>query len=119
MASKSCTRLRFYATLHINDRCVKSPFDPKGFSTIATTEGVVNDVTPSIELNAGSWMGINSIADITKGKDDSLTVKLGDYCGERYHEANFPSIGQGVHDVFSYGRDNGYWKRIILDCHAE
>jgi len=94
--------------------------DPKGFSTIATTEGVVNDATPSIELKAGSWMGINSIADISKENNGSLTIKLGDYCGERYHETNFPTIGSGIHDVFSYGRDEkGYWKRIILDCHEE
>ena len=66
--SASLFAVRAIALPTVSVRCTVQDeiTDPKGFSTIATTEGVVNDATPSIELNAGSWMGINSIANISK-----------------------------------------------------
>jgi hypothetical protein len=90
---------------------------PDGQETVTNQAAVLDSENPFHSFEGGIWQDLHVVGDVYLNSDSGLEITLGDYCGEHYHHIKITSIGTGIQDEFSYGRnEHGYWKRLVLEC---
>jgi|GEM_PF-1559869 len=95
--------------------------DPEGSVTVKKEMRVLSHETPYFYVSTGLWLDVQTGVDIhfddeTRG----LSVRIGDYCGERYHESRHTYERGPVKEWFSYGRNaESFWKRIAVECNEQ